>query len=59
MKKCNSISTNPKDDQNDGGDLFNNINSKYYSMIEFNRMKNNLSSSMGICHTNIASSGKH
>ena len=25
MQKCNSISTNPKDDQNDGDDLFNNI----------------------------------
>ena len=44
VKKCNSISTNPKDNQNDGDDLFNNINSKYYSMFEFNRIKNNLSS---------------
>ena len=59
VKKCNSISTNLKDDQNDGDDLFNNINSKYYSMFEFNRIKNNLPSSMGICHTNIASLGKH
>ena len=43
VKKCNSTSTNPKDDQNDGDDLFNNINFKYYNMFEFNRIKNNLS----------------
>ena len=55
MKECNLISINTNEEQNDD-ELYDNINSKYYGQ-EFNKIKN-LSSCIGICHTNIASLSK-
>ena len=58
VNECNLISENTNDEQTDE-DLYNNINSKYYSIQDFNKINKNISSSIGICHTNIASLSKH
>ena len=58
MIECNLISENTNDEQTDEG-RYNNINSKYYSNQDFNKINKNISSSIGICHTNIASLSKH
>ena len=58
VNECNLISENTNDEQTDE-DLFNNINSKYYCIQDFNKINTNTSSSIGICHTNIASLSEH
>ena len=40
-------------------ELYNNINSKYYLMQELNKLNCDPLSTLGICHTNIASLSKH
>ena len=37
----------------------NNINSNYYSYLEFNKIKTDSTSTFGIIHTNLASINKH
>ena len=40
-------------------EFYNNINSKYYDTQEFNKIKCDPTSTLGICHINIASLSKH
>ena len=56
-ESCEKFSLNSEDDPND--DMFNHINSKYYNIHNFNLMKPDLQSSLGLLHTNLASLYKH
>ena len=38
----------------DDDDIFNQITSKYYSIHEFNKIKHDFQSSLGLLHTNLA-----
>ena len=58
VNECNLISVNTNDEQTHE-DLYNNINYKYYCLQDSNKINKNISSSIGICHTNIASLSKH
>ena len=57
INTCENISLNF--DDNDETDIFNKINSKYYGIREFNQIKSDSQSSIGILHTNLASIYKH
>ena len=46
-------------DNDENNDLFNLINSKYYHIHQFNKIKPDKSSSIGIIHTNLASMYLH
>ena len=39
--------------------IFEDINSKYYGIQEFNKIKIDLNSTLSVCHTNIASLASH
>ena len=62
IRECNELSLKQfdPDSDDDQDDLFDNINSKYYNIHQFNTdLKYDKDSSLAICHTNIASISKH
>ena len=61
VDECNAISNDlsEKDDRNLQEDLSNSINSRYLDIPQFNQIKPDPVSSLGILHTNIASISKH
>ena len=59
IDECNSLSLDFNDNI-DQFDLSNNINSKYYTLHQFNNnIRSVPNSTLGMCHTNIASLSKH
>ena len=47
------------EDNDVNDDILNHVNSKYYNIHNFNKIKPDLPSSLGFLHTNIASIYKH
>ena len=58
IEDCNSLSICDSE-ENSELDIYNNINSKYYHYHHFNKINTNENTSLGICHTNIASINNH
>ena len=54
---CETIINSEDNDVNDG--ILNHVNSKYYNIHKFNKIKPDVPSSIGFLHTNIASIYKH
>ena len=61
IKECNSVSNNLIEsiDNNDLNDFPNSVNSKYHDIHQFNQIKPDPISSLGLMHTNLAPIGKH
>ena len=62
VTECNSLGNDLLDTLNPSDselDFHNNINSKYYHISQFNKIITNSNSTLGICHTNIASLSLH
>ena len=56
---CNSLRLELEEDGDDDETIYHNINSKYYDILEFNKIKPDPSSTFGIMHTNLASLNLH
>ena len=61
LNECNNISNNLLENVNnkDLEDFPNPVNSKYHDIHQFNQIKPDPISSLGLIHTNLASIGKH
>ena len=61
LDECNNISNNLLEnvDNKDLEDFPNPVNSKYHDIHQFNQIKPDPISSLGLIHTNLASIGKH
>ena len=60
INECNSIDIESSNESSENSlEWDNNINSKYYHLHQFNNIKTDPQSTLGICHTNIASLSKH
>ena len=61
IEECNSVSNNLIEsfDNNDLNGFPNPVNSKYHEIHQFNQIKSDPISSLGLMHTNLTSIGKH